>query len=126
MAGIDNLRPPFTPEEARKLGKKGGVNSAKSKRRKKTIAETMDRLLNETVKDPKQLAIVEKSGMPISGNPTYKDFLVASVIIKSIKNGRVDDLQKMMEIIGEEAKRVDTETLKKVKGILGAVDSAID
>ena len=104
MAGKDNLRPVHTKEEARERGRNGGIKSGQSKRRKKTIAETVDRLLNEKVTDEKQLAIIARSGMAIKGKPTYKDFLVASTIMKSIKRGSVDDLMKLSEFIGEKTK----------------------
>ena len=96
-----NLRPPYTPKEARSYGAKGGQKSGESKRRKKTISATLDKLLSEPVKDAKQLDVIAKSGMPVGARPTYKDFLVASVIMKSIKRGNVDDLSKIIDIIGE-------------------------
>lgn len=98
-----NLRPPYTPKEARSYGAKGGQKSGESKRRKKTISATLDKLLSEPVKDAKQLDVIAKSGMPVGARPTYKDFLVASVIMKSIKRGNVDDLSKIIDIIGESA-----------------------
>ncbi len=104
MANEQNLRPPFTPSQAREYGKKGNIASQASKRRKKTIAETLDKLLNEKITDPKQLAVIKKSGMPLSKAPTYKDFLVASTIMKSIKRGSVDDLEKLAAMIGETVK----------------------
>lgn len=100
-----NLRPPYTPKEARSYGAKGGQKSGESKRRKKTISATLDKLLSEPVKDAKQLDVIAKSGMPVGARPTYKDFLVASVIMKSIKRGNVDDLSKIIDIIGESADR---------------------
>ena len=100
-----NLRPPYTPKEARSYGAKGGQKSGESKRRKKTISATLDKLLSEPVKDDKQLDVIAKSGMPVGARPTYKDFLVASVIMKSIKRGNVDDLSKIIDIIGESADR---------------------
>lgn len=126
MAGKDNLRPVHTKEEARERGRNGGIKSGQSRRRKKTFAETVDRLLNEPVKDPKQLEVIQKSGLPVRTKPTYKDFFVASVIMRSIKKGSVDDLMKMMEILGEEPMQSDTDTLKRAKEILGDIDSAID
>ncbi len=103
MANEQNLRPPFTPNEAREYGKKGNVASQAAKKRKKTIAETVEKILNEPIRDEKQLNLIKKSGMPTPARPTYKDFLVASVIMKSIKRGMVDDLSKLMAIVGETA-----------------------
>lgn len=41
--------------------------------------------------------------MPLPKNPTYKDFLVAQVVLKSAARGEVSDLMKIMVIIGETA-----------------------
>lgn len=105
MANEQNLRPPFS-KDCPKIARESQEKSVKARRRntakKKTIAATVDKLLNEPVKDEKQLAIIEKSGMPMKGRPTYKDFLVASVIMRSIKKGSVDDLSKIAAMIGED------------------------
>ena len=55
-------------------------------------------------KQESALAVIKKSGMPLSKAPTYKDFLVASTIMKSIKRGSVDDLEKLAAMIGETVK----------------------
>lgn len=102
MANEQNLRPPYTPNEAREYGRKGGYKSGQSKRRKKSLSETAAKILNEQVRDPKQLEIIKKSGLPVTGKPTYKDFFVASVIMKSIKKGSMDDLMKMASLLGED------------------------
>lgn len=126
MANEQNLRPPFTPEEAREMGKKGAEASARARRRKKSMAETLRQVLNEQVKDEKQLTIIAKSGMPVPKKPTYRDFLVASVLIKSIKRGQIDDLTKIMGIVGEPPVQSEEDALKKARELLGGVDSAID
>lgn len=101
MANEQNLRPPFTPKEAREFGRKGAAASAASKRKKKTIAATVEKVLNTKVTDPKQLLTIQKAGLPVPKTPTYRDFIVASVIVKAVKRGSVDDLMKFMDIIGE-------------------------
>ena len=126
MINEQNLRPPYTPDEARKYGAKGGVESGKSKRRKKSIAETVAQTLNSKVTDKGQLALIKKSGMPKPKNPTYKDFIVASVIMKCIKRGDVNDLSKIMEIIGETPIQEDSAALKRAKEILGDIESVIE
>lgn len=101
MANEQNLRPPFTPTEAREFGKKGAAASAKARRKKKTIAETVERVLNTKVTDPKQLATIEKAGLPVPKNPTYRDFIVASAILKTARYGLLADLEQLMAITGE-------------------------
>ena len=121
-----NLRPPFTPSEARENGKKGAAASVKSRRKKKSIAETANMVLNSTVTDPKQLAAIEKAGLPIPDKPTYKDFIVASIMLRTVQKGRIDDLEKLMDILGESPIQNDTETLRTARELLEGIDSAID
>ena len=52
MAGIDNLRTPST-EEARERGKMGGIASAKARREKKMMKDTLETLLAMTLKEGK-------------------------------------------------------------------------
>lgn len=101
MANEQNLRPPFTPNEAREFGSRGGKKSAQVRNEKKTFAAMTKKILNTKVTDPKQLGIIQKSGMPVPKNPTYKDFLIASTIMKAIRKGSPDDIMKFMNIIGE-------------------------
>ena len=117
---------PFTEETAREMGKRGAIKSAESRRRKKSIAETVAQTLNSKVTDKGQLALIKKSGMPTPKNPTYKDFIVASVIMKCIKRGDVNDLSKIMEIIGETPIQEDSAALKRAKEILGDIESVIE
>lgn len=101
MPNEQNLRPPFSPNEAREYGRRGGIASAESRRQKKTFAETLDRLLETPVTDKAQLEIIRKTGIPINGEPTYKDFITATTLFKAIKRGSVDDLSKLIDILGE-------------------------
>lgn len=102
MAVTNGKHPPFTPEETHKYGKMGGIASGKVRNRKKTIAQKLAWTLEQRVTDKKQLDMIERAGIPISGKPTYKDFLIASTLMKSIKNGRVDDMMKVAQFIGED------------------------
>lgn len=51
MANPENLRPPFTSNEARENGKKGAIASAKARRAKKDLREAMIALLEGKGKD---------------------------------------------------------------------------
>lgn len=53
MAGIDNLNPVKTEEEAREKGRKGGIASGKARREKKAMRETLAALLSMPMKDGK-------------------------------------------------------------------------
>lgn len=102
MAGVnDNFRTFQSAEEAREKGRKGGIKSGQVRRQKKTLAAAMDKLLDSKVTDPKQLEIIKKSGMPVGNKPTYKDFVVASILGRTIQKGKMDDLLKLQQVIGE-------------------------
>lgn len=58
--------------------------------------------MSAPITDERQLNALKKSGMPLPAKPTYKDFLVARVIMKSSEKGDVSDLMKIMQILGEE------------------------
>lgn len=51
MSGQDNLIPVQSKEEARKLGRKGGIASGKARRAKRTMKDTLEMLLNLTLND---------------------------------------------------------------------------
>lgn len=95
-----NLKVP-TPEEARENGRKGGIASGKARQKKKTIAGIMKAFLDEKITNEDHLQIIQGSGLPIEGMPTYKDFVVASVMAAALKKGNIDDLSKIMNLIGE-------------------------
>lgn len=98
MANIKNLRPkPFTSDTGRENQKK----SVEARKRNKTIAEATRQILDSSITDRKQLEYIKKSGLPVPDTPTYRDFFVASVLLQTIKKGRVDDIIKLMEVTGE-------------------------
>lgn len=91
----------FNSENAAYFGAKGGKRSGEAKRENASIAAATKQALQQYVTDPVQLEIIKKSGMPVPKKPRYLDFLVASVLSKSVKKGNVDDLLKFMQITGE-------------------------
>ena len=81
--------------------------------------------LQQKVTDAKQLEIIKKSGITKAKNPTYMDFLIASVIMKSIKKGSVDDILKYQQIIGEKPNIEASPALDTLEAILkGLKDNA--
>ena len=129
MVNKQNLEPPWSkdnPEVARENQKKSVAARKRNRAKKKTIAETVDSVLNMPVTDPKQLEKIRKSGMPVPKNPTYRDYIVANTILKSAKRGFVDDLTKIMAIVGETPIQEDSAALKRAKEILGDIESVIE
>ena len=85
MAGKNNLNPPIrSAEEAREKGKKGGIASGKSRRKKKTIRETLEMMLSGKMPD----------GM------TRQDAIVVALIEKAL-SGDVRAFEAIRDSIGE-------------------------
>jgi len=79
-----NLRIP-TSEEARKIGRKGGIASGKARREKATMRKTLEKMLDETYKN---------SGM------TYRDMATLGLIKGAVK-GNAQNYKTIMEVLGE-------------------------
>lgn len=62
MAGIDNLRPVSSKEEARERGRKGGFASGEARRKRKTLKEELILMLSEgETQQSVTLALIEKA-----------------------------------------------------------------
>ena len=81
---LDNLKPIQSTEEARELGRKGGIKSGEARREKATMKATLEMLLNST----------SKSGQ------TYKE-LATLGLIKGAMNGNSQNYKLMLELLGE-------------------------
>ena len=100
MANEQNLRPgkyKLSQEEA----KKGGINSGKARREKKTIQSILDDYLAQDVDSNKNLKKLAES-VGIDGKQSIKELMAAVCIINTLKKGDVDKLQKLCEILGED------------------------
>lgn len=84
MANEQNLKPVQSKEEARELGKKGGIASGKARREKATMKATLQMLLNETSKNGK----------------TYKE-LVTLGLLKGAINGNAKNYEVILQTLGE-------------------------
>lgn len=63
MANEQNLNPVRTEEEARELGRKGGVASGEARRKKKTLKEIGDMIGSLDIKDAKVRELLAKAGI---------------------------------------------------------------
>lgn len=89
MVNIDNLKPIQSKEEARELGRKGGINSGIVRKEKATMKKTLEMLVDEIAK--------------IEGNEdklTYKQ-LATLGLIKGAIDGKADNYKTMLETLGE-------------------------
>lgn len=61
--GWQNLRPVQSKDEARELGKKGGIASGKARRQRKTLAQIGDMIGALDIKSEKNRAILRDAGI---------------------------------------------------------------
>lgn len=100
MANEQNLRPSehkFTQEEA----KKGGINSAKARREKKTIQKILADLLDSEIKDSPQFAKLA-SKMGVETDKSIKDIFTLVCVLNSVKSGNLGDLERLSKLLGED------------------------
>ena len=107
MANEQNLRVP-TSEEAREIGRKGGIRSGEVRREKATMKKTLEMLLNEKNNKGK----------------TYRE-LTTLGLIKGAVDGKAENYKTIVQLLGElqesnnetpsiEIKIVDNSNLEKV------------
>ena len=120
MANEQNLRPSehkFTQEEA----KKGGINSAKARREKKTIQKILADLLDSEIKDSPQFAKLA-SKMGVESNKSVKDIFTMVCLLNSVKSGNLGDLERLSKLLGEDKQNENADVLSKLDKVIGEVD----
>lgn len=101
MANEENLIP-FTSdqnrEEAKKNGHKGGIASGEARRAKKTIAECLNKYLDEA----------DESGL------TKRELLTMKVLKTAFDKGSAKDLKIITELVGELTQKVEVDNKGQV------------
>ena len=100
MANEQNLRPSeykLSQEEA----KRGGINSAKARREKKTIQKILAELLDGQIKDSPQFAKLA-SKMGVESDKSVKDIFTMVCLLNSVKSGNLGDLERLSKLLGED------------------------
>lgn len=113
MANEKNLKT-LSPNEARSLGRKGGIASGKARREKKMLKETLEELLTMPIEDGK-LANIDaiKSIADANGkNVTMQEAIMLAMLDKAVK-GDVRAAEYIRDTIGQKP----TEAVKLSGGI---------
>lgn len=86
MAGTDNLKVP-TSEEAREFGRRGGIASAKKRRERKAMKETLEELLSMPLKNGASADIskVRNIAAMKGKNITMQEAIMLSMLQKAAK-----------------------------------------
>jgi ribosome-binding factor A len=100
VANIENLIPQahtLTVEEA----SKGGKNSVKARREKKTVQKILSDLLDSEIKDMPQFAkLASKIG--VESDKSVKDIFTMVCLLNSVKSGNLGDLERLSKLLGED------------------------
>jgi hypothetical protein len=100
-----------TPTEREENARKAGTASGKARRRKKAVRKILEEYLALPVSSNDRLhKMAEKSGL--DDEAQVKELYVALCVINTLRDGRVDDISRLIEILGEneEKKKVDKRT----------------
>lgn len=116
MANNDNLRTPTT-DEAREIGRKGGIASGEARRERKDMRYFAKIVLDELVKD-------KKSGVEL---PTRYAAL-KSVLKKVLKEGDHNALKTLAQLAGELPKDAGSDVVINVNynGVTKEAQEALD
>lgn len=101
MAGIDNLDPVRTKEEARERGRNGGVKSGESRRRKKNLRELTLMLLEAPELDMDAQARLEALGLEGTNGAS-----MMLAMLEKAKNGSEDAARFVRDTSGQAPKQV--------------------
>ena len=103
MNGIENLRVP-TSEEAREYGRKGGINSGKSRRERKLIAEYLESLMQTSVVDDRIIREMERRGVK-RRDRNYAAAVALATMGKALK-GDINATKLILSVLGEMPKEI--------------------
>lgn len=120
MANENNLIPQahiLTVEEA----SKGGQNSGKARREKKTIQKILADLLDGQIKDSPQFAKLAAK-MGVESDKSVKDIFTMVCLLNSVKSGNLGDLERLSKLLGEDKQNENADVLAKLDKVIGEVD----
>ena len=111
-----NFRVP-TSEEAREIGRKGGIASGKARKEKAQRGKVMRELLQTAIKDPKLLKNLEALGIDTT-DANFELAAHARALIHCVTKGMPADLEKINnEAYGKLSDKTALEVSGEVNGI---------
>ena len=120
MANEQNLRP-SEYKLSREEAKKGGINSGKARREKKTIQKILADLLDGQIKDNPQFAKLA-SKMGIESDKSVKDIFTMVCLLNSVKSGNLGDLERLSKLLGEDKQNENADVIARLDKVIGEVD----
>lgn len=108
-ANLQNLRTP-TSEEAREIGRKGGLASAAKRQKQKTLRELAEIIGAMPVKNPKTIAIMQKAGFEPE-QMTNDAAMMMGLQLKA-QSGDPSAAKLLSELRGQYSTRVEVEPVQ--------------
>lgn len=99
MANEQNLKPARSKSEARERGSKGGKASGESRRRRKTLKENMNLLLELPVAASDDYNILAEMG--VDPMDTDNAMLLTAALFQKAKGGDVAAYREIRDLVGE-------------------------
>ena len=102
---LNNLKPfdaSRSSEEAAKNGRKGGIASGVARRKKKKTADILSSLLDLPVKSERLTKTLTDIGAKVDKNTDVETAMMAGLVAQAC-NGRVDAIEKVLELKSEAA-----------------------
>ena len=125
MAKYEFLK--MTPEERAECGRKGGIESGKTKRRKKAMKETLEVLLSMPMKTGKAADVENiKNFADLKGkNISVEEAMLISMIQKAL-HGNVPAFEAVRDTVGENPTKKIEADITNVVPIIGGEDDLED
>ena len=123
MANEKNLIPlqTLSTAEAKKRGRKGGIKSGETRRRKKLLKDCMIQLLELPVSDMKSYNKLLRMGLSCE-DIDNRALLTASLFKKAVDTGDVAAFKEIRELVGEQTAEEES---GKLQNIVKAVDDIV-
>ena len=128
MANKQNLMPiqevnsNRTREKHSEDSRKGGQKSAAVRQEKKTIQTILNDYLNSSFKDNATLSKLAKTA-GIENSKSIKELVTAICILNTLKRGDVNELQKLVGLLGEDT--ANNGTIDKLDEVLKGIDGVM-
>ena len=108
-------------DEAAKNGRKGGLASGKKRREKRTVQKIlMDFLESDAHTSPALAYLAQEIGLE---DGSIKELVVMKLLLNSLKDGDLSDLERLMKLLGEQKETAGAE--EKLDALLKEFTDAV-
>lgn len=114
VANEKNLKK-LSPKEAREYGAKGGKASGESRRRRKSLRESMNALLGMPISNQRDFNKAMKMGY--SPEDTDNSVMVVIALYERAKSGDVAAIKELRSLIGEDSSKDEGQLEELIKGM---------